>query len=73
MIIVTVRTIHNEKLDVAVEDKNVKSVISLFQNSESVREFKISLSEGILATDLYKDFGMGQCSKFVTKFNWENS
>lgn len=73
MITLTVRTVGNEKIDLCVEDKNIKSTIVLIQNSESVKEFKISLSEGIIVTDLYREFGMGQCSKFVTQFNWKNT
>lgn len=72
MINVTVQTKHNEKIDLIVsERRDLINILLILEKSSDCKAFKVSLPEGILCTDLYKDFGYGQFSKFVTKFNWD--
>jgi hypothetical protein len=71
MITVTVQTIQDEKLDLVVADrKNLINCLIILEKSSYCKAFKVSLSEGVLVTNLYKDFGYGEFSKFVTEFNW---
>jgi hypothetical protein len=71
MIIVTVKT-GRDKLDLTVHGRGqLLHLIGILENSRNVDSYKISLSEGILVENLYTDFGIGECSKFCTAFNWK--
>lgn len=71
MIIITILDTGNRKFDTVVNNRqDLVNLIIVLENSTSVKQYKVSLSEGILVTDLYRDFGLGQCDKFVTQFTF---
>lgn len=68
MLIVTIKT-SNEIVDVLVADvKGLLTLLSVLESSEKVKAYKISRSEGVLITNLRNSFGIGEYSKFTTKF-----
>ena len=74
IITLTVQTTGHKKFDICVG--NVQELIELIivlENSTSVKAFKIAVPEGILITNLYNSYHLGNIEKFVTKFNWEEN
>lgn len=45
-------------------------MLMVLEECDRVDQYKISREEGLLVTSLYEEFGWGELSKFVTKFDW---
>lgn len=70
IITITAKDIHDERITVMVDNRNdLVAILSMFNSNENISQIKVE-TPGHVVTSLYTEFGIGEISKFVTQFTY---